>query len=154
MNKVEEFFQKSGWSFQIQYLPQSTATVQLAAQALCVPPERIAKTLALQLKNSFIVIVFAGTSRIDNQKYKKQFGVKPKMISHSDTLEHIGHPVGGVCPFALPDNIAVYLDESLLAFDYIYPAAGTDNSAVKMTPQELQQVTSATWVHVSQSNIT
>lgn len=150
MNKVEEFFKQNNLPFTVQYLNESTATVDLAAAALGEKPERIAKTLSFQVKDDYIVVVFAGTARIDNKKYKQTFGVKAKMLSADQALEHIGHPVGGVCPFALPDNVKVYLDQSLQQFDYIYPAAGTPNSAVKMSPQELHGATAGAWVEVSQ----
>lgn len=150
MTSVEKFFADRKLPFTIQYLPQSTATVELAAAALGEQPERIAKTLSFKIKDDSIVVVFAGTARIDNKKYKHTFGVKAKMLSAEEALENIGHPVGGVCPFALPDKVKVYLDQSLLQFDYVYPAAGTANSAVKMSPQELQSVTDGTWVDVAQ----
>lgn len=149
MTKVEEFFQKNNLPFTIQYLGESTATVDLAAAALGEKPERIAKTLSFQVKDEYTVVVFAGTARIDNKKYKHTFGAKAKMLSADQALEYIGHPVGGVCPFALPDGVKVYLDQSLLQFDYVYPAAGTPNSAVKMSPQELQEATGGSWVDVS-----
>lgn len=101
------------------------------------------------MKDEYTVVVFAGTARIDNKKYKHTFGAKAKMLSADQALEYIGHPVGGVCPFALPDGVKVYLDQSLLQFDYVYPAAGTPNSAVKMSPQELQEATGGSWVDVS-----
>lgn len=149
MTKVEEFFQKNNLPFTIQYLGESTATVDLAAAALGEKPERIAKTLSFQVKDEYTVVVFAGTARIDNKKYKHTFGTKAKMLSADQALEYIGHPVGGVCPFALPEGVKVYLDQSLLQFDYVYPAAGTPNSAVKMSPQELQAATGGSWVDVS-----
>lgn len=150
MNKVEEFFKNKNLPFTVQYLNESTATVELAAAALGEKPERIAKTLSFQVKDDYIVVVFAGTARIDNKKYKHTFGAKAKMLSAEQALECIGHPVGGVCPFALPQNVKVYLDNSLLQFDYVYPAAGTPNSAVKMSPQELHAATDGNWVEVSQ----
>lgn len=150
MNKVEEFFKHNNLPFTVRYLNESTATVDLAAAALGEKPERIAKTLSFQVKDDYIVVVFAGTARMDNKKYKQTFGVKAKMLSAEQALEYIGHPVGGVCPFALPGNVKVYLDQSLQQFDYIYPAAGTPNSAVKMSPQELYMATEGSWVEVSQ----
>ncbi len=152
MTKVEQFFIDNKYNFQVQYLPQSTATVDLAAQALGVKPELIAKTLSFQTKDSYIVIVLAGTARLDNKKYKNTFGVKAKMLSHADALQYTGHPVGGVCPFALPETVQVYLDESLLQFEYIFPAAGTDNSTVRMTPQELATVTKGIWINIAQDS--
>lgn len=146
--KVERFFRESGIQNQIIYLSESSATVPLAAKALGVAEERIAKTLAFRLKDRDIVLVACGTARIDNKKFKIAFDCKAKMIRPEETEDVTGHPVGGVCPFALPGGVRVYLDESLKRFDYIFPAAGTPNSAVKMTPEELLRFTNGVFVDV------
>ena len=145
---VQQFFLEKGFANPIIEMPQSTATVPLAAQALGVEEARIAKTLALGQKEKNIVLVTCGTARLDNKKYKTVFSCKAKMLSFEDTLLATGHPIGGVCPFGLPAEVAVYLDESLKQFDFVFPAAGTPNSAVKMTPDQLQEVTRGAWVDV------
>lgn len=132
----------------VQFFDESSATVELAAQRLGVAPEIIAKTMALRLKDRDIVLVTCGGARIDNQKYKQQFGCKAKMI-HPEELETcIGHPMGGVCPFGVKEGVGIYLDRSLLQFEVVYPAAGEPNSAIKMTPQELERVSCGKWVDV------
>ncbi len=145
---VEKYFKDKNLPHKIIYLDESSATVPLAAEALGVEEAMIAKTLAFKLKDRNIVIVTCGTARVNNKKYKKVFGCKAKMIPVDETLEITGHPVGGVCPFALPDEIDVYLDESLKNFEIVYPAAGSTNSAVKMTPEEILEITGAQWVDV------
>ena len=148
--EVESYFTKKNVPHKIIYLEESSATVELAAAALGEPPEKIAKTLSFQLKDgSVIVIVVSGTSRIDNHKFKYLFGCKATMLRADEALRTTGHPVGGVCPFALPDDVAIYLDRSLLAFDIIYPAAGSGHSAVRLTPQELAEITGGIWVDVT-----
>lgn len=145
---VENYFKDKGLSHEIIYLDESSATVPLAAEALGVEEKMIAKTLAFKLKDRNIVVVACGTARVDNKKYKKAFKCKAKMLPADETLEITGHPVGGVCPFALPDEIDVYLDESLRDFEIIYPAAGSANSAVKIAPEEILEITGAEWVDV------
>lgn len=127
----------------------STATVELAAQALEVEPGMIAKTMALKLKNEdTLLIVAAGDKRMDNRKFKEAFQSKGKMLDLAEVAEMTGHPVGGVCPFGLKNELPVYLDVSLEAYEFIYPAAGSPNSAVKMRPEELQKITGGSWVDV------
>ena len=133
----------------IQLFDVSSATVELAAQAVGVEGARIAKTLSFKLENGYILILAAGDARIDNKKYKGTFHKKAAMPSADEVLEHIGHPVGGVCPFGIQPGISVYLDESLKRFDVVYPAAGTGNSAVKLTIDELYTCSEAVgWVDV------
>lgn len=148
VDKVARFLEERGITSPIIEMPQSTATVALAAQALGVEEARIAKSLALAQKDRNIVLVTCGTARLSNKKYKEVFSCKASMLSFGDTLAITGHPVGGVCPFALPDGVEVYLDESLKQFDFVFPAAGTPHSAVKMTPAELKEVTGGLWVDV------
>lgn len=145
---VEKYFKDKNLPHKIIYLDESSATVPLAAEALGVKEAMIAKTLAFKQKDRNIVVVACGTARVDNKKYKKAFKCKAKMIPADETLEITGHPVGGVCPFALPDEIDVYLDESLKDFETVYPAAGSANSAVKITPEEMLEMTGAKWVDV------
>ena len=148
--KAAEYLAKFGLQDQIRVMDDSTATVDLAAQALGVEPARIAKTLAFQLKEGPAVIVMCGTARVDNKKYKAAFGCKAKMLSYEDTLAATGHAVGGVCPFGLPEGVAVYLDESLRKFDVVYPAAGSSNACVRMTIPQLEETSSGIWVDVAQ----
>ena len=125
----------------------SSATVELAAQAAGCEPARIAKTLSFMTKEGPILIVTAGDTKIDNAKYKAQFGCKAKMLSAGEVEPLIGHAIGGVCPFGV--SAPVYLDESLKRFDIVYPAAGDDHSAVRLTPAELYAASNAVgWADV------
>lgn len=128
----------------------STATVPLAAEALGVEHGQIAKTLSLKVGESVIVLVTRGDARLDNKKYKDQFGVKARMLDFESVEQATGHPVGGVCPFGLPSHVAVYLDVSLQHYSVVFPAAGTPNSAVRLSPSQLAEVVSSEWVDVSQ----
>ena len=133
----------------IQLFDVSSATVELAAQAVGVEGARIAKTLSFKVEDGCILILAAGDARIDNKKYKATFHKKASMPSPEEVLEQIGHPVGGVCPFGIQPGVPVYLDESLKRFDIVYPAAGTGNSAVKLTIDELYTCSEAVgWVDV------
>ena len=133
----------------IQLFDVSSATVELAAQAVGVEGARIAKTLSFKLDCGCILILAAGDARIDNKKYKATFHKKASMPSADEVLEQIGHPVGGVCPFGIKPGVTVYLDESLKRFDIVYPAAGTGNSAVKLSIDELYTCSEAIgWVDV------
>lgn len=117
----------------------ASATVELAAAALGVAPARIAKTLSFKVGERPILVVAAGDARIDNSKYKHFFGVKAKMLTPEEAVEHIGHAVGGVCPFALPEDVSVYLDESLRRFETVFPAVGSAASAIELTCPELER---------------
>lgn len=141
--------EKYGLADRIQLFDVSSATVELAAQAVGVEPVRIAKSLSFKLDDRYIIIIAAGDARIDNKKYKGTFHKKASMPSPEEVLEHIGHPVGGVCPFGIHHDVPVYLDESLKRFDVVYPAAGTGNSAVMLTLDELYTSAEAVgWVDV------
>ena len=141
--------EKYGLADRIQLFDVSSATVELAAQAVGVEGARIAKTLSFKLDSGCILIIAAGDARIDNRKYKDTFHKKASMPSADEVLEQIGHPVGGVCPFGIKTGIPVYLDEGLKRFDIVYPAAGTGNSAVKLTIDELYKSSEAVgWVDV------
>lgn len=127
----------------------SSATVELAAQAVGCEPERIAKTMSFLVNEEVILIVAAGDVKIDNKKYKQYFHAKAKMIPFEEVEEYIGHAPGGVCPFAVKEGVCAYLDESLKRFETVYPAAGSANSAVRLTPQELEQcIENVTWIDV------
>lgn len=127
----------------------STATVALAAEALGVEHGQIAKTLSLSVGESVIVLVTRGDARLDNKKYKDQFGVKARMLDFDSVEAVTGHPVGGVCPFGLPGTVAVYLDVSLQDFEVVFPAAGSPSSAVRLSPDRLADVVASEWVDVS-----
>ena len=130
-------------------LPTSSATVALAAQALGCAPQRIAKTLSFLVEEKAILIVTAGDMKIDNSKYKKQFGTKAKMLSPDQVTELIGHAVGGVCPFGVKEGVRVYLDESLKRFETVFPACGSGNSAIELTIPELEKYSGfESWVDV------
>ncbi len=128
----------------------SSATVVDAARALNCKEKLIAKTMSFIVDEKPILIVLAGDSKIDNHKYKNEFKTKAKMIPINMLNAMVGHEAGGVCPFAINDNVAVYLDESLKRFDYVYPACGSSNSAIKLTLTELEQYSNyVKWVNVS-----
>ena len=147
--EVQKYFEEHGIKNKILLLDANTATVDLAAKALGREPGEIAKTLSFQLKDGTpIVIVVMGTARIDNHKYKEYFGCKASMLSLDDALEKVGHPVGGVCPFGVKEGVKIYLDKSLRKYETVFPAAGTANSAVAFTPDELGAATGGTWIDV------
>ncbi|HEY0026529.1 MAG TPA: YbaK/EbsC family protein [Allosphingosinicella sp.] len=128
--------------------PESTATVDLAAQALGVEPGRIAKTLAIRVGDRVVLVVARGDARLDNAKSKAAFDARPRMLGAEETFALTGHPVGGVCPFGLATPLPVYCDVSLKDFDFVYPAAGSLNSSVKVKPERLAGLVSTGWVDV------
>ena len=135
---VRAHLEKYGLGDRIREFDVSSATVELAAAALGTDGARIAKTISIYGKeDGCVLVVCAGDRKIDNGKFKARFGFKPRMLSFEDALSMTGHAVGGVCPFALPEGVPVYLDESLRRFDTVYPAAGSASSAVKLSPDEL-----------------
>ena len=149
IEKVKAYFAEFGMDNRILEFPVSSATVELAAQALNCEPKRIAKTLSFRVGEQAILVVAAGDARVDNAKYKNRFGVKAKMLSREEAAEMIGHAVGGVCPFAVNAGVAVYLDESLKRFPTVFPAAGSSNSAIELTIAELETYSRFTdWVDV------
>ena len=139
IDKVREYFKKYGMEDRIQEFDVSSATVALAAQALGCAPQRIAKTLSFLVDGQAILIVAAGDVKIDNAKYKKQFGTKAKMLSPDEVNEMVGHAIGGVCPFAVNEGVKVYLDESLKRFETVFPACGSSNSAIELTISEMEK---------------
>lgn len=146
---VREYFKDLGIDDRIQEFDVSSATVELAAKALDVEPERIAKTLSFKKDDKGILIVTAGDARIDNSKFKKKFSMKAKMLTLEEVDRIVGHSVGGVCPFAIDPNIPVYLDESLKRFSTVFPACGSSNSAIELTCDELYKYSnSLEWVDV------
>ena len=149
IEKVREYFNRFGIEDRVREFDVSSATVELAAEALHCEPCRIAKTLSFMGKEGPILIVAAGDAKIDNPKYKAQFGVKAKMLTPEEVIELIGHAVGGVCPFAVNKGVSVYLDESLKRFDTVFPACGSSNSAIELSIPELEKYSCfATWIDV------
>jgi len=125
---------------------ESTATVDTAARALGVEPGRIAKTLAVRVRDSVFLLVARGDARLDNAKCKAEFGARPRMLGAEETLALTGHPIGGVCPFGLASPLPVYLDVSLQPFDQVFPAAGSLNTSVRVTPERLFELVGSRWV--------
>jgi len=130
--------------------PVSSATVELAAKAAGVAPELIAKTIACRLKDRDIIVVVSGTARLSNQKFKAAFGCKVKMLAPEEAKEITGHAVGGVCPFGLKTPLEVYLDKSMAAFEYVYPAAGEPNNAIKIKTSEFAGLTGGEWADLTE----
>ena len=146
---VKKYFEEIEMDSKIIELKDSSATVEQAANALGCKPEHIAKTMSFKTKEGPILIVCAGDDKIDNKKYKSVFGQKAKMIPANEVEELIGHLPGGVCPFAIKENVKVYLDISLKRFEKVYPAAGNGHSAIELTIKELETISKAdSWVDV------
>jgi prolyl-tRNA editing enzyme YbaK/EbsC (Cys-tRNA(Pro) deacylase) len=149
IEKVREYLKQYNRETDILEMTSSTATVELAAQVLGTKPARIAKSLSFQDGESAMIIVVAGDAKVDNKKYKNEFGFKAKMLSPDDAIKYTGHAVGGVCPFALPKDIKVFLDESMKRFETMFPACGSSNSAIELTLEELEEYSnSIKWVDV------
>ena len=137
LGKVREYLQQFGLAERVRVLGQSSATVELAAQALGCEPCRIAKTLSFRVGERVVLVVCAGDAKVDNHKFKAFFGAKAKMLTAEEAERLVGHAVGGVCPFALNDGAETWLDESLRRFKTVFPACGSSNSAIELTPEEL-----------------
>lgn len=149
IEKVRAYFETIGIADRILEFDVSSATVELAAQAVGVEGKRIAKTLSFLTNEGCILIVTAGDAKIDNSKYKAQFQCKAKMLPHDDVPQYIGHAVGGVCPFAVKEGVKVYLDCSLKRFETVFPACGSSNSAIELTIDELEKYSGCeAWVDV------
>jgi prolyl-tRNA editing enzyme YbaK/EbsC (Cys-tRNA(Pro) deacylase) len=149
VENVKKYFEDKNLNYHVLEFESSTATVELAAQALGVEPALIAKTMSFRVKEDECLLVLAsGDKRVDNRKFKDTFQHKGRMLGLDEVAEITGHPVGGVCPFGLKNPLRIYMDISLKAYPFVYPAAGSPRSAVKMTPHELQEVTGAEWVDV------
>lgn len=151
IESVRAFFAENAPDIAVIESSASSATVTLAAEAYGVEPSRIAKTLSLRVGDRVVLIVAAGTSRMDNKKLKALFGGKPKMLGLDEVAEITGHEVGGVCPFGLKTPLPVYCDASLKAFDEVVPAAGSTHSAVRITPARMAELVNAEWVDVCQT---
>jgi Uncharacterized conserved protein len=145
---VREYFIGKGLEDPVFELEESLATVDEAAKVIGVEPASIAKTLTFKLKEKDIIIVTRGDAKIDNKKYKEFFKEKARMLEHDEVEEVTGHPVGGVCPFGLKNDLNVYIDNSIKDFKYVYPAAGSRFTALKITPDEMANLTGAAWVDV------
>ena len=149
IEKVKEYFRQYGMENRVKEFEVSSATVELAAEALHCEPCRIAKTLSFMVDGKPVLIVAAGDTKIDNPKYKAQFGKKAKMLTPAEVETMVGHAVGGVCPFAVNDNVTIYLDESLKRFQTVFPACGSSNSAIELTIPELETYSAFTaWIDV------
>ena len=149
IDKVKEYFKPLHMEDHILEFDVSSATVELAAEALHCEGKRIAKTMSFLVGEQPILIVTAGDTKIDNAKYKHFFGTKAKMIPGDEVERIIGHGIGGVCPFAVNDNVKIYLDESLQRFENVFPAAGSPNSAIELTIPELEKYSNfLQWVDV------
>ncbi len=149
---VREYLKQWGADKRIIEFPTSSATVELAAQAAGCEPARIAKSLSFLVDDHAVLIVTAGDVKVDNAKYKALFHTKAKMLNADQVTEMIGHAVGGVCPFGVKEGVEIYLDESLKRFETVFPAAGSSNSAIELTLEELEKFSGSTkWVDVSKS---
>jgi prolyl-tRNA editing enzyme YbaK/EbsC (Cys-tRNA(Pro) deacylase) len=150
LESVRAFFAERAPDIAVIVTEQSSATVDLAAAAHGVAPDQIAKTICLRAGDQVMLIVAKGTARLDNRKFKDAFATKPRMLGADEVVELTSHPVGGVCPFGLPQPLPVYCDVSLRPFDVVVPAAGATNSAVRIAPERMAELTGALWVDVCQ----
>lgn len=149
IEKVREYLKKWGMEANIMEFETSSATVELAAKAVGCEPERIAKTLSFRTNEDCILIVCAGDTKIDNSKFKKQFNTKAKMLPYEEVLESIGHDVGGVCPFGVNESVKIYLDASLKRFETVFPACGSENSAIELNISQLETTSNySEWIDV------
>jgi len=145
---VKQFLRKWDKQDDVMEFDVSSATVELAAQAVGCEPARIAKTLSFMVDGHAILIVAAGDAKVDNSRFKALFHTKAKMLTPDEAVELIGHAVGGVCPFAVNDGVDIYLDESLKRFETVFPAAGSSNSAIELTMGELESLSGGKWIDV------
>lgn len=149
IEKVKEYLRQYNKDNEVIVLQESTATVDLAAKALNVIPARIAKTLSFKVNDQYILVVAAGDTKIDNKKYKQYFGIKAKMLSPEEVINKIGHKIGGVCPFAVNQNVKVYCDISLQRFSSVFPACGSANSAIELSCDQLFSISKAVeWIDI------
>ena len=148
VDSVRSFFTERGLEDPVFSLDESGATVELASKSMGVEPDLIAKTLAFKVKDENILIVTRGDYKIDNKKYKQYFKVKAKMLEHDEVAEITGHPVGGVCPFGLKNDLKIYLDISIKDYENVYPAAGSQTTALKIAPDAIAELTHSTWIDV------
>jgi prolyl-tRNA editing enzyme YbaK/EbsC (Cys-tRNA(Pro) deacylase) len=150
LESVQKFFAEKAPGISVIVTEQSSATVELAAAVHGVTPEQIAKTICLRAGDQAMLVVAKGTARLDNRKFKDAFAAKPRMLGADEVVELTSHPVGGVCPFGLPQPLPIYCDVSLQEFDVVVPAAGATNSAVRISPRQMAELTGARWIDVCQ----
>lgn len=149
IERAKEHLKKYGLEDKIREFDVSSATVELAAQAIGCESQRIAKTLSFKIDEGCILIVAAGDAKIDNPKYKAKFGTKAKMLNPAEVEEMVGHAVGGVCPFGIKEGVKVYLDDSLKRFETVFPACGSPNSAIELTIPQFEEASGFTeWIDV------
>ena len=149
IERVKAYFASVGLADRVREFDVSSATVELAALALGCEGKRIAKTLSFLVGDQCVLIVAAGDAKVDNAKFKAQFHTKAKMLPHDLVPEYVGHAVGGVCPFAVKEGVAVYLDESLRRFETVFPACGSSNSAIELTiPELMAYADTDAWIDV------
>ena len=149
IDKVREYFREFNMEDRILEFSVSSATVELAAQAVGVEGARISKTLSFKKDDGCILVLCAGDAKVDNRKFKDFFGMKAKMLTYDEVSELVGHQVGGVCPFAVKPGCDVYLDESMKRFETVFPAAGSSNSAIELNLDELYKYSNAkAWIDV------
>jgi prolyl-tRNA editing enzyme YbaK/EbsC (Cys-tRNA(Pro) deacylase) len=150
LESVRQYFRDHAPDLSVIVTEASSATVMLAAEAHGVEPDQIAKTICLRIGEDVVLVVTAGTKRLDNRKFKDRFGVKPRMLDAEGVVEATSHPVGGVCPFGLPAPLKIYCDVSLKAWDEVVPAGGATNAAVRITPQRMAELVAAEWADLCQ----
>ncbi|MES5045174.1 YbaK/EbsC family protein [Rhizobium nepotum] len=150
IESVRAFFIKNSPEVAVIETEASSATVALAAEAHGVDPDQIAKTICLKAGDSILLVVVAGTRRLDNRKFRDRFGAKPRMLGPEEVVAVTSHPVGGVCPFGLPSPLPVFCDISLKNHSEVVPAAGATNAAVRISPDMMARLTEAEWVDVCQ----
>lgn len=149
IEKAKAYLVEKGYGDRVLEFEVSSATVELAAEAVGTEPARIAKSLTFKVDEQPVMVVCAGDVKVNNAKYKAVFGKKAKMLTRDEVNEFIGHDVGGVCPFGINDGVDVYMDESLKRFDIVYPACGNAASAVRLTPEEFESIIACKgWVDV------
>ncbi|MDI9348474.1 MAG: YbaK/EbsC family protein [Candidatus Symbiobacter sp.] len=149
LESVKNYFARHMPEAVIEELTETTATVATAAAAYGVEPGRIAKTLSVRVGEQVVMVVVAGDARLDNRKARDALGAKPRMVAAEEVFAITGHPVGGVCPFGLAQDLKIYCDQSLRRFDVVIPAAGSVNSGVRLTPDKIAELTRAEWVDVT-----
>ncbi len=150
LESVREFFRTHAPDLSVIVTEASSATVALAAEAHAVEPDQIAKTICLRIGEDTVLVVTAGTRRLDNRKFKDRFGVKPRMLDAEAVVEATSHPVGGVCPFGLPAPLKIYCDISLKNWTEVVPAGGATNAAVRIEPQRMATLVDAEWADLCQ----
>lgn len=153
LSSVKAFFAEHAPDIEVIVTEASSATVTLAADAHGVEPDQIAKSICLRAGDETMIVVMAGTARLDNKKFRSRFGAKPRMLGGEEVVEMTSHPVGGVCPFGLASPLPVYCDVSLQRFDEVVPAAGDTNAAVRISPSRMADLTGGVWIDVAQDII-